>query len=296
MSFRKILCSTDFSPGSEHALALAVQLAQASKASLVISHAWFVPPLAYAGEAWTLATEVIDHMVKDGELGLATASAQASRLGVANVTSLLVNGRPDDQIVSTLNGDPSFDLVVVGTHGRTGLQRVLLGSVAEQVVRHAPCSVLVARPRLGDAPIKSVLCPVDFSDSSRRALDMAAELVTPGGAGITLLHSIDLPARYGEDPTLMTAVDEIDARTGKLLENWAHQVRATTGATITITMQTRRGGPGAQILGALEQTTFDLVVMGSHGRTGIRRALLGSVAEKVIRHASCPVLVARVRT
>lgn len=294
MSFRKILCPTDFSPGSEQALALAIQLAQASKAALVISHAWFVPPLAYAGEAWTLSTEVIDHMVKDGELGLATASAHASSLGVDNVTSLLVNGRPGDRIVSTLNDDPAFDLVVVGTHGRTGLRRVLMGSTAEQVVRHAPCSVLVARPRVENAPIKSVLCPVDFSDSSRRALDMAAELIAPEGTGITLLHSIDLPARYGEDPTLMTAVEEIDDRSGKLLETWAHQVRGTTRAAIT--MQTRRGGPGAQILVALEQGTFDLVVMGSHGRTGIRRALLGSVAEKVVRHASCPVLVARVRT
>ncbi len=293
MSFRKILCSTDFSRGSEEALTLAAQLATASNAALVISHAWFVPPLAYAGESWVLSAEVVDNMVQDAELGLATAVARASGLGVANVTSLLLNGRPDDLIVGTLRDDPAYDLVVIGTHGRTGLQRVLLGSVAENVVRHAPCSVLVARPRLQNAAIRNVLCPVDFSDSSHHALDMAVELVTPGGAGITLLHSIELPARYSEDPTLMTAIEEIDARTTQLLEQWAHQARGKTSAAVTL--QTQRGGSGGQILAALEQGTFDLVVMGSHGRTGIRRALLGSVAEKVVRHAACPVLVGRAR-
>ncbi len=294
MSFRKILCSTDFSAGSDEALGFAAQLASMANAQLVVSHAWFVPSLAYAGESWVLSSSVVDNMVKDAELGLATAVAKAARLGVADATSLLVNGRPDDHIVSTLRDDPAYDLVVIGTHGRTGLKRVLLGSVAEQVVRHAPCSVLVARPRQQNAPIQSVLCPVDFSESSRRALDMAAEMVMPGGAGITLIHSIELPARYGEDATLMADVEEIGTRTAELLEKWAQRVRAKTGATITT--QTRHGGAGAQILGVLEEGTFDLVVMGSHGRTGIRRALLGSDAEKVMRHASCPVLVVRPRT
>ena len=291
MSFLKILCPTDFSPGSEEAVRVAARFAKAAGAQLVISHAWFVPPLAYAGDSWPLNSEVIDQMLKDDQLALSSAVESALRLGVSKVDSLLVNGRPGDRIVSILREDPAYDLVVVGTRGRTGLKRVLLGSVAEQVVRHAPCSVLVAHACPADAPIQSVLCPVDFSDSSLRAVNLAAELVAPGGTGITLLHSIELPTRYGEDAALMNIVEQIDEQTDLLLENWAAQLRARTGAAVT--KRTSRGGAGAQILTALEQGTFDLVVMGSHGRTGIRRAVLGSVAEKVARHATCPVLVAR---
>ena len=292
MRFRKILCPIDFSPGSDQALLTAVQLAKASDAELVLTHSWYVPPLAYAGEAWTLSANIVDNMVQDSSRGLAAALSTAVGLG-ARASSVLQNGVPSDRILTLLHGDPTFDLVVVGTHGRTGLARVFLGSVAEQVVRHAPCSILAARPRLADGPFKNILCPIDFSDSSRAAIDLAAE-IGGDGAAISLMHAIELPTSYAEDPTTIQSVAELDRMTTTVLDQWADKLRAKARGPVTA--QTRRGRAGAQILAVLESGAFDLVVTGSHGRTGLRRALLGSVAEKVVRHATCPVLVARPRT
>lgn len=230
-------------------------------------------------------------MVDEDSRGLEAALATARSLG-ARATSALQNGVPSDRILALLKEDPAFDLVVVGTHGRTGLARVLLGSVAEQVVRHAPCSVLAARPQLDDRPFHDILCPIDFSDSSRDAIELANGLGTEG-CELTLMHAIELPTSYGQEPTLMDTVAEIDRTTTAALDRWAEAARKTAHGPVH--SLTRRGRAGAQILGMLEDGRFDLVVMGTHGRTGIRRALLGSVAEKVVRHAPCSVLVARKR-
>ena len=143
MSFAKILCPVDFSPGSQHAMKVAARLAGTS-AELVIAHAWYLPPLAFAGEL-PLPPSTIQDMVDDEHRGLEAAAAEASKLGAPRVSSIFLSGAAGDRIVSTLRDDPAFELVVMGTHGRTGLKRILLGSVAEYVVRHAPCSVLVAR-------------------------------------------------------------------------------------------------------------------------------------------------------
>lgn len=291
MRFRKILCPVDFSPGSEQALRTAALLAKRNDAELVVAHTWYVPPLAYAGEAWMLAPDLVDTMVEEDTRGLEAALATARGLG-ARATSVMQNGVPSDRILTLLEEDPSFDLVVVGTHGRTGLARVVLGSVAEQVVRRSPCSVLAARPQAGDRPFHTVLCPIDFSDSSRDAIELANGFGTEGSE-LTLMHAIELPTSYGQEPTLMHTVAELDRTTTAALERWAEAARKTAHGPVTAV--TRRGRAGAQILGMLEEGTFDLVVMGTHGRTGIRRALLGSVAEKVVRHAPCSVLVARKR-
>jgi nucleotide-binding universal stress UspA family protein len=183
---------------------------------------------------------------------------------------------------------------VLGTHGHTGLARVLLGSVAESVVRRAPCSVLVVRPDSEPRPFARVLCPIDFSKDSPRALELAARLVDPAGGGIALLHVIDPPAVYTRAQQALELAHELDQATLQHLGRCAAELAGKTRAPVTTL--SRVGRPGAEILKLLEEDPgFDLVVTGSHGRTGLERMLLGSVAEKVVRHAGRPVLVARPR-
>lgn len=293
MSFKKILCPIDFSPASQHAMRVAVRLAAASDAELVLTHVWYLPPLAYGGE-YPIAPGAVQILVEDNERGLTEAAAEAAQLGARRVTTKLLTGVPWDQIVDALRGDAAIDLVVMGTQGRTGLERILLGSVAENVVRHAPCPVLVTRAQGAEQPFGHILCPVDFSDSSRHAVELAAKLAAPGGAGITLLHVLELPVSYSGEPRAPGFVEDLDKHSARLLEQWATELK--TKVSVPVTARTRIGSPGGQILAAQDgDPTFDLVVMGSHGRTGLRRVLLGSVAEKVIRHAGCPVLVARSR-
>ncbi len=270
---------------------VAVRLAEQSGAELVIAHVFRIPPLAYAGEA-PFPPDTIERLREDARRCLADAASEATRLGARRVTSRLLTGLPWDQIVGTTRDDSTFDLIVMGTHGRTGLSRVLLGSVAEKVVRHAPCAVLATREGADIAPFHHILCPVDFSDSSARATELAGKLVEPGGAGITLLHVIELPVSYSTPPLEPSFLESLDKQSARMLERWAADLRSKVSVPVTTTSSI--GAPGGRTLATLDKDpTFDLVVMGSHGRSGLLRVLLGSSAETVVRHASCSVLVAR---
>lgn len=273
MSFRKLLCPIDFSTESGYALQVAARLAIRSHAELVLVHVW------HAGESSSAEQRgaSIEQIVEDEQDSLDGAVLDAKELGVASVTSNLILGYPDHELVEMLRDDLVFDLVVMGTRGKTGLARVL-GSVTDAVLRHAPCAVLVTRARTEVARFRNVLCPVDFSDCSRKALELATDIIEPDGK-ITLLH-----------------VEEPDDRAlrARLLEEWSANLERT--ARVPVMHQTRAGSPAFAILAHLEENpAFDLVVMGSHGRTGMQRVLLGSVAETIVRRANYPVLVARGR-
>jgi nucleotide-binding universal stress UspA family protein len=293
MKLKKILCPVDFSAGSRRAMRLAVRQAKLADAELVLAHAWYLPPMAYSGEL-VYPADAVQVMIEDEERALKAAVDEATALGAPRVTSRFLSGVPWDQLVEVLRGDPAFELVVMGTHGRSGLSRFVLGSVAEKVVRHAPCPVLTVPDRDHAAAFQHVLCPIDFSACSRLAVDLAAEFVEPGGAGITLLHVLELPVTASGEPPTAELIRTLDAHAGKLLEAWAAELRAKV--SVPVTTHWRIGNPGGQTLAMVdEQPGFDLVVAGSHGRTGLRRALLGSVAEKIVPHPPCPVLVAHDR-
>lgn len=139
-----------------------------------------------------------------------------------------------------------------------------------------------------------VLCPIDFSDRARQALDAVPGLVRPGGR-VTLLHVIEAPVPFAGMQAVPGFLEDLDKRSTKLLEAWATDLRSK--ASVPVTTKLTLGNAGEQILDVIEDDpTIDLVVIASHGRTGVRRALLGSIAEKVVRHARCPVLVVRPRT
>jgi nucleotide-binding universal stress UspA family protein len=293
MPFRKLLCPVDFSPGSRHALQVAARMAREADAELVLVHAWYLPAQAFGADT-PIPADLFQEVVDDEQRGLAAATSDATGLGAPRVTSRLLHGVPWDQIVEATREDPAIDLIVMGTHGRSGFAGVLLGSVAEQVIRHAPCSVLAARAPGGVQPFRKVLCPIDFSDDSRRALERAAELAAPGGAGITLLHVVEPAITFSNLPMAENNLQSVDRRATHELARWASELE--TKVSVPVRTEIRIGRPGVQTLTVLDRDpTFDLVVMGSHGRTGIRRVLLGSVAEKVLRHAACPVLVVRSR-
>jgi nucleotide-binding universal stress UspA family protein len=288
-TFHKILCAVDFSPGSRQALRTAVHVATQTGAELVLAHAWYVPPIAFAGE-YVFAPMDLQRMQDDARHQLEIGVAEARRLGAPRVSSRLLEGPPGAAIVSALDG---IDLVVIGTQGRTGLARVLLGSVAEKIVRHAPCSVMVVHEHDEPHEYHHVLCPVDFSPGTDTVLDRAAELVRPGGLGITLFHALELPVAYSGEPTA-DFQRHLDVRAAELLDE--HAARLEKRTTVPVAKRSRIGSAGAQVLQILdEDSSYDLVVVGSHHRTGISRVLLGSVAEKIVRHAPCPVLVVRTK-
>ena len=243
-----------------------------------------MPAFAYVREP-PAPDNTMGWMQEAARLAIESTRREVIDLGVKEVSTVVTTGVPWEQIVSAAS-DAAFDLIVLGTHGRSGLGRFLLGSVAEKVMRHAPCSVLVAR---GDSlPFHDVLCPIDFSDASRVAMRRAGELAT---GTVTLAHAVELPSWYSSEPKMVEFLDDLGRRSTQLLETWSKELEPAT--TARVARRTTFGGAAAQVLAIVEDLPkVDLVVVGSHG---VHRALLGSVAERLVRHAGCSVLVARDR-
>jgi nucleotide-binding universal stress UspA family protein len=147
MLAKKILCAIDFSKDSDTAMAIAAEMAAESGAALTLAHVW-QPPILARDSAALLADKVHAEFVADATKALAHAKAQVEGLGAPKVETKLLAGVAWDCLVKEAASDPAYDLIVMGTHGRTGIAHVLVGSVAEKVVRHAPCPVLVARRRV----------------------------------------------------------------------------------------------------------------------------------------------------
>jgi nucleotide-binding universal stress UspA family protein len=145
MAFRKILVPTDFSDPAREALRVAIDLARESKGSLTLVHAWDVSAFAFVGDGLILSSLYAD-IPAAAEQQLAEWKRDAEKLGAVDIATRLANGPAWDKIVEAAKRE-SAELIVMGTHGRTGLKHALIGSVAERVVRHAPCPVLVVRPR-----------------------------------------------------------------------------------------------------------------------------------------------------
>ena len=290
---RKIICPVDFAPASQHALHVAARIAADRDAELEIVHVWHVAPLM-SGE-FPIPADALKVMLEDEQNGLAAAVQDAKNQGARRVTSSALDGIPWDRIVDAARRDAQCDLIVLGTHGRTGVARWMLGSVAEKVVRHAPCSVLIARGRGEIGTFRHALCPVDFSDSSRAAVDQAGQLVSGSYAKIDLLHVVEPPHIHRIEPPTADVMYDLDKRATAKLDEWATRTERAPGVAITTDLHV--GDPATEVLSRIEDdNSIDLVAVGTHGRTGIHRVLVGSVAEKIVRHAPCPVLVARRRS
>ena len=140
--WKKILCPVDFSEGSRRCLAQAVKLAVEADAGLVLAHVWNAP---FSSEAIGLPSSMVADLLAASERTLGEWKREAEALGAPRVTTVFLKGAPWHQLVAYTKDDPAIDLIVIGTHGRTGISHALVGSVAEKVVRHAHCPVLVVR-------------------------------------------------------------------------------------------------------------------------------------------------------
>jgi nucleotide-binding universal stress UspA family protein len=186
-------------------------------------------------------------------------------------------------------------LIVMGTHGRQGVERLLLGSVAETVVRHASAPVLTVPPHT--PPVSTLnggrlVVPVDFSSHRSRLLAHARMWARAYKMSLTLLHVVEtegLPAAYDivQDPT---GPDLITDRVATEVAEWAEPLRADG---LEVDVDVRTGHAVTEILEATSSLDTDVLAISTHGRGGLRRFVLGSVAEKVVRHVQCPVLTVK---
>ncbi len=197
--------------------------------------------------------------------------------------------------IVTYGAEEGIDLIVMGTHGRRGLRHFLLGSVAEEVVRTAAGSVLTLRRPEGESEktIDRILVPVDFSSDSDEALEVAREVAaTYGASHIDVVHVVALPAAP-LGPGLPTAAPiHLDiARQAR--ESLSELSAEASEGKPSISIRVLEGPAAWRIVETAEEVGADLIVLGSHGLSGLRRFLIGSVSERVVRWAHCPVWVLR---
>jgi len=290
----RILCPVDFSEISQHALDHAAAIANWYEASLTLLYVFpNLPPM----ELPPLVLEAGDR-----ERLLVAMRKMVDRVPTRVTPEYRVQEADyiQDEIVAQASAIPA-DLLVLGTHGRSGFQRLFLGSVTEKVIRKATCPTLVVPPRAPDvdaaAPValRKILCPVDFSESSLDAVAQAINMAEEADARLTLLHVVEAARGLGEE-SMAFAVD-----IKRILEDTVNNARRRLNdlvpeqarAYCTVETCVIEGTAHREIVRYAAEQRCDLVVMGVRGRGAIDRMLFGSTTHQVIRAAACPVLVAR---
>lgn len=287
-AFRNVLVTTDFSPASKPAVSAAVDLASASGGRLWIVHV--IPPIP-RGAAPRLYREMGEFLRADAERRLRRLATAAGARGV-RARPLLLQG-PVHEAVRRVALERRVGLVVVGTHGRTGAARVFLGSVAEKLIATATRPVLAVKRRARRPIPRTVVFATDFSRASGPAWKIALDLARSVGARLRIVHA-QVPLAEGQALrwAYAEAERELLADARKRLEALRRSAqRAGMRADILLL----RGEPYREISRAARTARDPWVVVGTHGRTGLPRVLLGSVATRVLATAPCPVLTVRAK-
>jgi nucleotide-binding universal stress UspA family protein len=289
----RVLCPVDFSDASKHALDHAVMIAAWYRARITALHVRHPavlaePPILFAEFAGDAAATL-----EDAEVRLHDWLCPVRAAGVPCDVMVVDGSSPAARIVDAAERIGA-DLIVMGTHGRTGFERLLLGSVTEKVLRTTRRPVVTVPPpsvSTSILPFKRVLCGVDFSEASIEGLRLAASIATESDSTLTILHVIEPP--QGSDSLETLPFDMVSYRaavqedaTKRLVALISDDLRQACRPETRIA----QGRPYEQILAAAADGHADLIVLGVHGRNAVGLALFGSTTNQVVRRASCPVL------
>jgi nucleotide-binding universal stress UspA family protein len=285
MQLRVLLVPTDFSPHSDRAFELARELAARSGAKLELVHAFHLPAEAVA----YLTQAALERMQAAARDELERRREQARGAGLSCEVRLLES--PPATAICEQAAKSGVDLIVQGSHGHTGVRYALLGSVAARVARGAPCPVLTVKENTPPGMrMRTVVVAMDFSATARRALEAARDLVRVfGPVHLVLVHAQyvppDVAAILAETAAGIPPLEnprDADALQKQLLE--------LQDAGVSSEYVSEVGHPGEVVPRVAARVGADLIAMGTHGRRGVSRLLLGSVAEHVLRAAPTAVL------
>jgi nucleotide-binding universal stress UspA family protein len=304
IEIQRILCPVDFSDHSRRALDHAIAIARWYGSRVTVLRVFSPAPVAAMGPG-PMVFEPIVLTPGDRDQLLADVKAFADAESAPGITidAVVREGNVAGEILEQATS-MGADLLVIGTHGRSGFERLLLGSVAEKVLRKATCPVMTVPRRLPDVvpagPViyKRILCPVDFSESSLRALNYALSLAQEADAQLTVLHVVEHEFQNGGE--LAGIASNADMTIGGFLREREEGLRrrlqdATAGASefCSVELLMTHGKPWREVLRVGAERQSDLIVMGVQGRGAADLLFFGSTAQHVVRDASCPVLTLR---
>ena len=294
---RRILFPTDFSDCAKQALGHAISLANHFGADLTMTHIItmfdddpYNPDRQFPdiSEYYDfLESRASDHFEEE---------LNAKSLKDLNVDYIVKRGFSPAEEILDLIREREIDLVAVGTHGRKPLAHFFLGSVAEKIVERAPCPVLISRimPTTYElvSSYKRILVPTDFSEHSKKALELALAIIPSKEGQLDVLHVVDdniFPAYFvNGQSSIFNLMPDLRKRSREALENFAPR-----DSSVKTVLELRAGRIVGEIVNYAESNHVDLIVMGTRGLSEIEQLLLGSVAERVIRKVFCPVVTVK---
>lgn len=296
IEIRQILCPTDFSAPSARAFDHALALAAWYRASVTVLHVLPEPVAAAPALPYAFTPALVHGSVREAvQADLASLVGPANRAGLHAVAELR-DGNPAAETARVAQ-ELHADLVVMGTHGRTGIQRWVLGSVAETVLRRAACPVLTVPPRAEEDPdpmfFKRIVCATDFSPASEAAVRYATALAVEADASLFLVHVLD---HAGPGPRSGSARGENGDHADFLCAAKAQLRRAVPAEArewcrVQEIVATGKAAPA--ILRLAAEHHAGVIVMGVHGRSILDLMAFGSVTHQVVTEATCPVLTVR---
>jgi nucleotide-binding universal stress UspA family protein len=300
IKIERILCAVDFSEFSRHALDQAIAIAHLYAGCVTALHVFpvAIPADPFAGlpefQPFALTDRHRAHLLKQLSAFATAEGAETRRITVA-----LREGVDIHAEILEAADQMKPDLIVMGTHGRSGFQHLMLGSVAEKVLRKARCPVLTVPRRApdavsaGPAPFTRILCGIDFSDCSMAALEYAASLASESGARLDVISVVQLIPMYdmtGAAPLYYPGLlNDVKADISAQLDH----VLANAVSGVPVDRFVTAGTPHREIVRVASERNADLVVLGAQSHGAIDHAFFGSTTNHVVRQASCPVLTVR---
>lgn len=287
MKVNKILVPIDFSKYSDYAADHALFLAEKYNAEVTLLHA-VVLHYADAGEKEYLeAYETAYRHREEESFRRLRKTIAAVEQPALEINSKVIRGfNAADAILEFIQNNKGYDLVVMGTHGRSGFKRMLYGSVAEKVVRLSPIPVITTHRPLKKFAIEKILVPVDFSEYSARAVGAALALKKKFNSQLIFIHVIDdaiHPSFYAANLNIF------DLNPG-IKDHSMKRLRAFVDSEKDCSFMVVSGTPSKEIASAATALNVDLILVGTRGLTGLEHWLLGSTAERVVHMAEMPVL------
>jgi nucleotide-binding universal stress UspA family protein len=281
-----IVVGIDGSDSSRAAMIEASNWVKNHGGKIILVHAVY-----FDEEEFGNAPEQLEKRIEIGKQMCLQGKEMIGREFKIEAESLVCEGEPPDVIVNIAR-EKKADLITMGTYGRKGLKRLILGSVTSGVVSNSPCDVLVVKKPCSECTgsYKSVLVSFDGSESSRKAVERACEYAKIDGAQVTVLYVIP---RYEEMIGFLRTESirkSMQQEASKIVDS-AMQIASARGVVPERVIE--EGHAADRVVEFASKSGKDLIVMGSHGWRGVSKALMGSTAERVITHSSIPVLVAR---
>jgi nucleotide-binding universal stress UspA family protein len=299
LELRRILCPVDFSDFSRRGLELAFALAARSGAEIIALHVTAIPPPPSAAFPEVPAFFPLDPTVSERLRGELDRFVAPSRTPDIPLRAVVVEGAPVTRILQEA-GETGTDLIVMGTHGAGGFERWVLGSVAEKVLRKAPCPVLTVSGAgkeafaLDPGPFGRVVCALDLSEASKRTLADAVSMTQGAGTHLTLLHVLEEASR--EEAAVIHVGRDLPAYRAERCQEARQRLRALAKDVSPDHDEiVRSGTPFREILNLADERGAGLIVVGVHGAPFRDLFHFGSTAHHIVRGANCPVLTVRER-